>query len=205
MWRFLRSLFRYSHPLDAANLSDKARDIVFRVMEEDDISTCMSFYRANEAAHFPPGLAARYEAKLRGREFLTLMAMRNDQPVGCCGIHHTTSIEGIPVACFCFGMITPVHQRTGVGTAQVLVRLALLSTTDDVAVAAMWAVPGSVSFYRRFGFDFSSEMPAADGNTYPFGLLKVSQSFIDDCRVILARRNIIYPDVRASIPDRKPG
>jgi hypothetical protein len=92
----------------------------------------------------------------------------------------------------------------GIGTAQVLVRLALLSANNDLAIATMFAVPGSVSFYRRFGFKFDCELPADDRGVYPFGLLRVSQSFIDDCRAELARRNITYPDVRDSIPRHRP-
>src|SRR5687767_12986819 len=120
MLRFLRRLLRSSHPLAPENLGDRTKDIAFRVMEESDISTCLAFYRANEAAHFPAGRFEHYEGKLRSRGFLTLLAMRDGRPVGCCGIHYTSSTEGIPVGFFCFGMVDPAHQRRGVGTAQVL-------------------------------------------------------------------------------------
>ncbi len=200
MLSLLRRLFRSSHPLSRKNLSERARDVTFRVAEEADISTCMEFYRANEAAHFPPGRYEHYEVKLRERKFLALLAMRDGQPVGCCGIQYTTSKEGIPVSVLCFGMVAPAHQGQGIGTAQVLVRLGLLTAVDDLAVAAMFAVPNSVSFYRRFGFQFDQEACGDDGGMYPFGLLKVSQSFIDDCRAELVQRHIIYPDVRNIIP-----
>ncbi len=203
MLRSLRRFFRSSHPLAPENLGDRARDITFQVMEEEDIANCLSFYRANETMHFPPGRLDYYESKLRGREFLTLVAMRDAKPVGCCGIHYMTWTGGMPIGFFCFGMVDPAHQRRGVGTAQVLVRIALLPVTNDLAIAAMAAVAGSVPFYKRFGFDFSREMPGDDGGRYPFGLLRVSQTFLDDCRAELARRNITYPDVRDRIPHRK--
>lgn len=202
MLLFLRHLFHSSHPLEAENLSDRAREITFRVMEDADIPTCLAFYRANEVAHFPPGRFDYYEAKLRGREFLTLLAMRHGKPLGCCGIHYANSAESIPVGFLCFGMVDPAHQREGVGTAQVLVRLALLTATNDLAIAAMLAVPSSVSFYKRFGFEFDREVPGGDGHTYPFGLLKATQSYIDDCRAVLKQRHISYPDVRHHIPHR---
>jgi hypothetical protein len=100
-------------------------------------------------------------------------------------------------------MVDPLQQRQGIGTAQLLVRIALLTTIDDLAIAVMFAVPGSVSFYRRFGFDFSHEAPADDGGTYPFGVLRLSQSFINECRAVLAKRNITYPDVSGRIPQVK--
>ena len=187
-----------------SNLGERARDIAFRVMRDEDIPTCLSFYRANEAAHFPPGGFEHYAAELRSRKFLMLLAIRDDKPAGCCGIFYNTSTDGFPIGAFCYGMVDPPQQRKGVGTAQVLVRLALLSTRNDLAVATMAAVPGSVSFYRRFGFKFDCELPADDGRVYPFGFLRASQSFIDDCRAELARRNITYPDVRDMIPRRQP-
>jgi predicted N-acetyltransferase YhbS len=202
--RSLHRFFRPGHPLDARNLGDKARDIAFRVMQEDDIPRCLSFYRANEAAHFPPGRLEHYAAQLRNRTFLTLLSTRAGKPVGCCGISYTIATDGFPIGSFCFGMVDPAHQRQGIGTAQVLVRLALLTSRDDLALAIMFAVSGSVSFYRRFGFKFDCELPADDGGVYPFGLFRASQTFLDDCRTELARRNITYPDVRDSIPRHKP-
>jgi len=200
MFRFLQHLFRTPELLDPEILGDNARNVAFRVMEENDIVTCMSFYRANEA-HFPRGQSERYEAELRRREFLTLMATRDDKPVGCCGINYMGSIEGFPVATLCFGMVDPAHQRRGIGTAQVLVRFALLTPVNGFAIVAMNAVPDSIWFYRRFGFDFSREARAADGGTYPFSAIKLPQSLIDKCRLVLAERNITYPDVRGRIPN----
>ena len=201
MFEFLRSLFR--HPFDNANLSKRARDISFRLLEDADIPTCIGFYRANEAAHFPPGLVDYYESKLRAREMLTLIATRNGTPVGCCSITCATSKEGMPVATLCFGLVDPAHQRQGIGTAQLLVRLALLTTTKEVAVAALLAVPGSVSFYRKHGFDFRRTTRGDDGRTYPLGVLVVSKGLIDHCRTQLAKRNIKYPDVSHLIPRKE--
>jgi hypothetical protein len=101
-------------------------------------------------------------------------------------------------------MVDPDHQRTGIGTAQLLVRIAMLPVIKekDLAIAAMTAVPNSVSFYRRFGFDFTHEVTADDGGTYPLGLLKTSPSFIEDCQRVLAHRDITCPDVRDRIPFR---
>jgi len=199
--RRLRRIFCSRHPFDPENLGDKARDVAFRVMEDGDIDTCLSFYRANEAAHFPPEVFAQYEAQLRAREFLNLVGMRGGRPVGCCGMAYLQSREGLDVANFCFGMVDTVGQGQGVGTAQVLARIGMLRTTNDFAVAVMYAVPTAVRFYKRFGFDFSCEMPA-NGRLYPFGVLRASQSFLDDCKAELARRNITCPDVRDRIPRR---
>ena len=103
-------------------------------------------------------------------------------------------------AILCFGMVAPSHQRQGIGTAQLLVRLALLEPVDGVADVAMMAVPGSVSFYRRFGVIFMKTLPGNDGSFYAFGQLRVTASEIEDCRALLAERRIVYPDVRDQIP-----
>lgn len=200
MLQFLQRLLPPPHPLSPSNLGTKIRDIVFRVMEDDDIDTCISFYRANEAKNFPPGLLEFYSERLRKREFLTLIALRSNRPVGCCGIYYSKSAEGIPIGFFCYGMVDPNHHRTGIGTAQLLVRLALLPLAPTGAVAAMAAVPNSIYFYQRFGFEFDQEIRGADGGKYPLGLLKVSTDVINQCREFLAKRNITYPDVEHLIP-----
>jgi len=200
MLRLLRQLFRSSHPLDADNLGDQARDVNFREIEDADIPTCLAIYRANEAAHFPAGHYEQYEKHLHQRASLTLLASRQGKPVGCCGIRYATSAEGLTVGVLCYGMVDPAHQRQGIGTAQLLVRLALLPVADDLGIAIMLAVPNSVSFYRRFGFRFETSFMEDAGMTYEAGTLKVSESFLDDCRVELAKRRIVFPDVRDRIP-----
>jgi len=195
MLRFVRRLF-CSSVLDPANLGERARDVVFREMKEADIPTCLGFYRGNEAAHFPPGRFEYYAEELRERAFLTLIATRENRPVGCCGIQ----LGANGAATFCFGMVDPAFQRQGIGTAQVLVRIALLDPVNDLAVAGLLAVPGSVSFYKRFGFVFMREVPGEDGGIYQLGVIMVSRSFVEDCRNVLAERNITYPDVRDKIP-----
>jgi len=202
MWQFIRRLMRSKHPLDDANLSDRARDITFREMQEGDIETCLAIYRANEAAHFPAGKLAHFESALRDGQALVLMATREDRSIGCCGLNYTTSAEGIRAAWFCYGMVDPAFQRQGVGTAQALVRIGLLKATNDLAIAAMLAVPGSVAFHKRFGFEFLQEVCADDGVVYPYGMLRMSQSFIDDCRAVMSRRRIVYPDIGDRIPER---
>jgi GNAT superfamily N-acetyltransferase len=199
MLRFLRRLFREPHPLDPDVVGDRARDITFRVMQDEDVPICLSLYRANEAAHFPPGRFEYYESRLRSRQFLTLIACRGDEPVGCSGIQY----DADGVAVLCFGMVSPSHHRRGIGTAQLLVCLALVTPIDDIATVAMFAIPGSVSFYRRFGFVFLRHAQGDDGSTYPLGVLRFNQTVIDDCRTLLASRRIAYPDVRDSIPQRR--
>jgi GNAT superfamily N-acetyltransferase len=171
-------------------------------MEEDDTEACLSFYRANEAAHFPPGGFASYAETLPRGKFLTLVATRGQKPVGCCSIK-LINYGAHPIGLLCYGLVDPAHQRQGIGTAQLLVRIRLLTPINGLARAVMFAVPNSVSFYRRFGFDFSGEALAGDGLTYPFGILKCSESFIKHCRGALAQRNITYPDVRDKIPKEK--
>jgi GNAT superfamily N-acetyltransferase len=195
-----RLLHPKPHPLDPGNLGEKARDVTFRVMEENDVELCLSLYRATEPQRHPYGGFDQYEAALRAKIFLTLIAMRDGKPVGCCSVHRHMALRDLPSLWFCYGMVDPKYQRQGVGTAQVLARMALLTSTDDLAVAGMSALPQSFAFYRRFGFEFSPFTYKEGGLVYHFGQLRVSQSFIDDCRNEMSRRNITCPDVRDRIP-----
>src|SRR5262249_10132340 len=73
---------------------------------------------------------------------------------------------------------------------------------NNQAMVVALIVPGLVSFYERFGFEFAGEARGDDGRAYPRGLLKASGTLIDECREALAHRRITYPDVRNRIPDR---
>ena len=197
MLRRLRQFFRFPDPLDPQVIGERVRDVHFRVMEEADIGFCLSLYRANEAAHFPLGLFDYYAGVLRRGEFLTLIAERDDRPVGCCGLQY----HGPGQAALGFSMVAPAHQRQGIGTAQLLVRLALITpSVHGTATVAMTAVPNSLPFYRRFGFASMGNLPAADGNTYPTAILRLNSARIHACRKLLAARGITFPEVGARIP-----
>jgi predicted N-acetyltransferase YhbS len=198
----LRTLLKERNPLDPAIVGARVRDVSFRVMEDADIPICLSLYRANEVRHFPPDRSGLYEAELRSRRLLNLIASRDGEPVGCGAI----SFQSRDRVGFCFGMVAPERQRQGVGTALFLARLGLLRSSGGVITVTITAVPGSLQFYRRFGFLFFGNAGGADGSFYPLGTLHVRAEEIDPCRRLLAERNIICPDLGSELPQRgRPG
>jgi predicted N-acetyltransferase YhbS len=196
MFGFIHRFFGAPHPLDHENLGDEVRDISFRLMEDQDLQTCHSLFRQ----FFPETRFDQYSKNLCQRKFLTLMAVKNGQTVGSCGVHTMMSKDNRKVAVFCVDMLDVAHQRKGIGTAQVLVRIAALKTVDDLAIAGVVTDYDKRPFYHRFGFVFDREVSCTDSELRPLGLLKMSQSFINDCRAVLAERNITYPDIRDKIP-----
>jgi GNAT superfamily N-acetyltransferase len=198
--KFIRDLFAERTPLAARNLGERVRDVSFRVMEEADIPVCLAFYRANEAAHFPGGYFDQYAAQLRGGEFLNLIAMRDGEPVGCGGLMYGPNGD----ACFCFGMVAPSHQGTGIGTALMLARLALLTPVNGWSTVWITAVPRSVAFHRRFGFLFLPAAADDKGVSHPIAFLDLRAAEVEACRAVLAQRRIAYPDVSGEIPRIQP-
>jgi GNAT superfamily N-acetyltransferase len=192
----LRDVFARRTPLAARNLGEQVRDVSFRVMDDADIPLCLSLYRANEAKHFPPGFFDDYEARLRGRQLLNLIAMRGGEPVGCGGLVYDANGN----AWFCFGMVAPAHQRKGIGTALMLARLALVTPVDGLCAIWLTAVPGSVSFYRRFGFLFLPGVEDASGTLHSIAFLDVPAAEVEACRALLAERHIIVPDAGDAVP-----
>jgi predicted N-acetyltransferase YhbS len=198
----LRALLEERNPLDPTIIGARVRDVSFRVMEDADIPICLSLYRANEAHHFPPGRSAHYETELRSRQWLNLIALRDGEPVGCGGV---SSYSPDRVG-FCFGMVAPERQRQGVGTALFLARLGLLRSSGGVTTVTITVVPGSLQFYRRFGFLFFGNVGWADGSFYRLGTLHIRAEEIDACRRLLAERNITCPDPANELPQRgRPG
>jgi len=193
LMKSLRGAFARRTPLAARNLGEHVRDVSFKVMGDTDIPLCLSLYRANEARHFPRGFLGYYEHGLRGRQFLNLIALRGGEPVGCGGLVYDAAGN----AWFCFGMVAPAHQRKGIGTALMLARLALLTPVDGWCAISIMAVPGSVSFYRRFGFIF---LPAAGDASATSAFLDVPAAEVEACRTFLAERRIIVPDAHGAIP-----
>ena len=196
LMKSLRGVFARRMPLSARNLGEHVRDVSFRVMDDADIPLCLSLYRANEATHFPKGFFHDYEARLRGRQLLNLIAMRGGEPVGCGGLVYDANGN----AWFCFGMVAPAHQRTGIGTALMLARLALLTPVDGWCAIAITAVPTSVSFYRRFGFTFLPATTDGNGTLHSIAFLDVPAAEVEACRTFLAARRIVVPNAQDAIP-----
>jgi GNAT superfamily N-acetyltransferase len=200
LMKSLRGVFARCTPLAVRNLGEHVRDVSFRVMDDADIPLCLSLYRANEARHFPEGFSDDYEASLRAGQFLNLIAMRGGEAVGCGGLGYDANGN----AWFCFGMVAPTHQRKGIGTALMLARLALLTPVDGLCAIWITAVPGSVSFYRRFGFRFLPGVEDASGTLHSIAFLDVPAAEVEACRAVLAERRIIVPDARDAVPRHLP-
>lgn len=200
LMKSLRGVVARRTPLAVRNLGEHVRDVSFRVMDDADIPLCLSLYRANEAAHFPRGFFDDYEARLRGRQFLNLIATRDGEAVGCGGLVYDATGN----AWFCFGMVSPAHQRKGIGTALMLARLALLTPVENWCAIAITAVRGSVSFYRRFGFMFLPATTDRNGTLHSIAFLDVPAAEVEACRLLLAERRIIVPDARDAIPRIPP-
>jgi GNAT superfamily N-acetyltransferase len=195
LMKSLRDVFARRSPLSARNLGEHVRDVSFRLMDDADIPLCLSLYHAN-VRHFPPGFFDHYAASLHGRQFLNLIAMRGGETVGCGGLVYDAGGS----AWFCFGMVAPAHQRQGIGTGLMLARLALLTPVDGWCAIAITAVPGSVSFYRRFGFLFLPAVADATGTLHSTAFLDVPAAEVEACRILLAARRITVPNARDAVP-----
>lgn len=184
---------------DPEDLAARLHDVSFRIMRDADRPICRALYRANEAAHFPPGLIGRYDMELRHGRFLNLVALRHGETVGCGALYR----NGPDRYCLAYGMVAPAHHRQGIGSALLLARLAMLDPAADAITVSLFAAnSGSVAFYRRFGFHFPGQRWEVDGELHPHGLLRIEAAQIRRCRDLFVERATACADEPATPPAR---
>jgi hypothetical protein len=100
--------------------------------------------------------------------------------------------------------VRPIEQRTGIGTALLLARLALLKKDEPVYRVFIFAVAKSLGFYERFGFRFLAPWKDIHGQKHPAGSLVISYAEAQECRQLLADHGISVPHDENEVPFRMP-
>lgn len=187
------------HPLHPSVVDKRLRPLSFRRFQPTDLQQCMDLYAANEPGRFPEGVRGTYEKCLTEQSGYFLVLEENNQIIASGGL---SLFQRRDIAVLCFGLIDPKHQGDGIGTALLLVRLALLPAEGWPYAVLLFAVEKSIGFYRRFGFRQFHPWLDLQGRQHPSGSLLLSSREIVRCRKRLADCGISFPADHDQIPVR---
>jgi len=197
--RWFQALYNFRFPWDQARVRQRLRPLRFRAAEEKDFPFCEGLLVKNEAFGVPSNHRACYAAALRSGELLTLIAEEGGVPVGCGGLQW----DHAGIAWFCYGLVEPTRQRTGIGTTMFVARLSLLPTAQPDQKIAISALETSLPFYRGLGFRLVGRFDHPDGNRYALAVLgAISSRLIEDCREMLRDAGVVVSADARQIPTR---
>jgi N-acetylglutamate synthase-like GNAT family acetyltransferase len=204
--RRVRLLERLKHfakgpnPLHPRNWEGRLSAVTFRRFQIGDLPRCLELYKQNEPGRFPEGVISQYEKALREQSSYFLVAEREGRVVATGGMAY---VQQPHIAVFCFGLVSPGNQGTGIGTALLLVRFALLKKDRPLYRVLILAVAKSFGFYQRFGFQPCGSWPDPNGQEHPAGSLVITYEEAQQCRQLLADHGISVPHDEEQVPFRK--
>jgi N-acetylglutamate synthase-like GNAT family acetyltransferase len=195
-----RHYLKGPNPLHPSVWEGRLSPIIFRKLETADISQCLEIYKLNEPGRFPGGIFNEYEKFLREQRSYVLIAERDGKILATGGIHYYQKPYWAEL---CFGLVRPSEQGTGIGTASLLARLALLKESAMVYHVLIGAVTKSLGFYERFGFRRIGSWQDTQGAEHPLGSLAITYAEAQACRELLTQHGITVPEDKNQVPFRE--
>lgn len=165
----------------------------FRKVVEQDFGACLDIYRANEALDLvPPHYEEDFEASLRRKDILFLVATLDEKVAACGGVSYTT--KGRTNAYLCYGLVHPDHQRRKIGTSLLLARLSLLrSALAQPVDINLQATQFSKSYFAKIGFAYVTSEHDGYGHLFEHYTITLSSSLLRSCEESLAASGISVP------------
>lgn len=188
------------NPLHPGNWEGRLSPLEFRRLQTSDIPECLEIYKLNEPGRFPEDTIGQYEKSLRTQSSYFLVAEKKGRIIASGGMAY---FQNPYLAILCFGLVRPSDHGTGIGTALLLARLALLKEDELVHRVFIFAVEKSFGFYQRFGFQPTRSWRDAKGNEHPSGYLVITNAEVQQCRRLLADHGISVPHDGDQVPFRK--
>jgi GNAT superfamily N-acetyltransferase len=176
------------------------RGTALRPFEPRDRAICLAFYKANGRDHFPPDFTVFFEFWLDCEDFLKLVVCIDDVPVAL-GAVNCQKRFGIANAWLTFGMVSPLYQGQGLGSALLLARLSLLPKPTYPARLFMTNVEASKAFYARFGFaPYGASPSGRPGLMLPCNSTLIGEREWQACRERIGSLGLTLPMI--SVPRR---
>ncbi len=158
-------------------------DVRYRLFTPDDEAGCVALYRLLESGFPREGLDS-FITCLSARASAIIVAERGGKVAGMGGI----SMSGNATASLYYGLVDPVHQGCGIGTALTLLRLSALPASD--LSVFIWTLQQSQYFYCRFGFRPGFQWQDSEGIQHPGSVLNLDGFRPDFVRRVLQERGV---------------
>jgi predicted GNAT family N-acyltransferase len=157
----------------------------FRLYQPADREAVLKLHDLNAAGRFPTSGRIQFEQYLDGNPASHfIVETRHGDIAACCGVVDIGNF----VHNLCFGLIAPAFQGCRIGSTMTLARICFASREPGTHFATIHAVPKSIGFYRRFGFQPFGDWLKEDGIAYPSGILSYSSSILGRIESALKER-----------------
>jgi predicted N-acetyltransferase YhbS len=163
----------------------------------------MAIYRANERNGIPQKYLAEFEGFLDGSDHLRLVVEKDGNVVGIGGITYEPSAPQ-PRAGLVFGLISPVHQRSGLGKALLVARLSALEEPKEPLILTMTNVGGSLRYYKQFGFSFIAKLPSVRDDWFVHSAARLNKETWQRCRALAEVLHLDLGALRVPTADLPP-
>jgi ribosomal protein S18 acetylase RimI-like enzyme len=166
--------------------------VVFREATLADSERCMELYMANEQGRFPKEVRSMYAKDLEREGQGRFVVQLEGRIVATC---QASCFFSVYLGVLSYGLIDPMDQRRGIGTAMLLFRLVLISrkAPGNKQRISMVPVDASVAFYRRFGFWGNVVMRNAEGIGQHTVSLVLTPQMAQRCEAVLGAAGIAVP------------
>lgn len=140
--------------------------VKFRPYEKRDYPALMDIFRIVSPGRFPEGEDTRFGTFLDETENGILVGELGGKAISCAGLVQM----GPGIFNFCYSLIHPSYHGKRIGSTMTLLRVVAAgaaSKPGTLHYALIFALPDSLSFYRRFGFKDYGTWTTPDGQEFP--------------------------------------
>jgi len=164
-----------------------------RRYDEKDRRAVLELHDSNAPDRFPAGSRTGFERYLESGSTSFFVA---ESPAGEVIASGGVNAVGERVHALCYGLVAPAHHGRGIGSTMTLARLVFATREPGMHFSIIFAVPKSLSFYRRFGFTQLGTWKGEDQKDYPLGGVGYRSNLIKPVEAVLRKRGfLIEPDL----------
>jgi GNAT superfamily N-acetyltransferase len=159
-----------------------------RSFESRDKGALLEIYDELAPRRFPDGDRLVFERLLNSESGALFVAQTPGNRVIACG--GVIKIQD-RVNTLCYGLVDPHFHGCGVGSALTLARLAFATRVPGLNQSLICAVPQSMGFYARFGYEQKGTWTGDDKRDYPVGVLAYPRAWLVPVFRLLRKRGIL--------------
>jgi predicted N-acetyltransferase YhbS len=188
--------WKFNYPWPRSVVED-IHPLRISVCPESKFVECERLYDENIPLGVPADNRDGYANALRDGRLLTLIVEDGDEVVGTFGVQYG---EQQGTYWLCYLLISPKHQRKGIGTTLFFTSMALLPEDHPSLTLCIIALPGAAKFYNRLGFRRVGTLKYPSGEIHALGVVYLWSERTRDARTWLLAAGVDLPSPGYVIP-----